>query len=262
MSRRRKNTSLPTKITQSNISPSVTQNTQKSSLEGDITSISTIEDVTQEVPILTKSKFGNGMTFTQISHLLPLSIFPKVISHAIHEIDNYLDEIKKISEQINIGINLQDAENIVKYIESLIRLKELILKFVSWGSVISNIVNYFIEEHHSTLSEELDDFLPNLCGYLETTNDGCDTFLTFCPKEPVLGISLAPDQKQISETKAMIAKLLFRLKEVQTDNEIAGKDSGFAEQNAYTRMMENSHQNVPAEVFLDWLSELEQGKDV
>jgi hypothetical protein len=144
MNRRRKNTSLATKTTQSNVSHSVTQKTQQSSLEGDITSISTIEDVTQEVPILTKSEFGNGMTFTQISHLLPLNIFSKVISHAIHEIDNYLDEIKKISEQINIGINLQDAENIVKYIEFLIRLKELILKFVSWGSVASNIANYFI----------------------------------------------------------------------------------------------------------------------
>jgi hypothetical protein len=262
MSRRKRNTSLATKTIQSNLSTSATHNIQKSSLEGDITSIYSIEDVTQEVPILTKSKFGNGMTFTQISHLLPLNIFSKVISHAIHEIDNYLDEIKKISEQINIGINLQDAENIVKYIESLIRLKELILKFVSWGSVISNIVNYFIEEHHSTLSEELDNFLPNLCGYLETTNDACDTFLTFCPKEPVLGISLAPDQKQISETKAMIAKTISRLQEIQDDNKIAEEDWGLAEQNAYTRMMETRHQNIPGEVFLDWLSELEQGKDV
>ena len=191
-----------------------------------------------------------------------MNIFSKVISHAIHEIDNYLDEIKKISEQINIGINLQDAENIVTYIEFLIRLKELILKFVSWGSVASNIANYFIEEHHSTLSEELDNFLPNLCGYLEIINDACDTFLTFCPKEPVLGISLAPDQKQISETKAMIAKTISRLQEIQDDNKIAEEDWGLAEQNAYTRMMETRHQNIPGEVFLDWLSELEQGKDV
>jgi hypothetical protein len=238
MSRRKRNTSLATKTTQLNVSPSVTQKTQQSSLESDITSISTIEDVTQEVPILTKSKFGNGMTFTQISHLLPLNIFSKVISHAIHEIDNYLDEIKKISEQINIGINLQDAENIVKYIESLIRLKELILKFVSWGSVASNIANYFIEEHHSTLSEELDDFFPKLCGYLEIINDACDTFLTFCPKEAVLGISLAPDQKQISETKAMIAKTISRLQELQDDNKVANKDLEFTSQNAYARMLE------------------------
>lgn len=238
MSRRKRNTSLVTKTIQPNLSTSATQSIPKSSLEGNITSIYSTEDVTQEVPILTKSKFGNGMTFTQISHLLPLNIFSKVISHAIHEIDNYSDEIKKISEQINIGINLQGAENIVKYIESLIRLKELILKFVSWGSVISNIVNYFIEEHHSTLSEELDNFLPNLCGYLETTNDTCDTFLTFCPKEPVLGISLAPDQKQISETKAMIAKTISRLQEIQNGNKVAHKDLEFTSQNTYAQILE------------------------
>ena len=262
MSRRKRNTSLATKTIQSNPSISATRNTQKSSLKVDNTSISTIEDVTQEIPILTKSKVGDGFTFTQVSHLLPLTIFTKVIIHAVHEIGNYSDEIKKISEQINIGINTQDAENIVKYIESLVRLKELILKFVSWGSVIANIANYFIEEHHSTLSEEIDDFLPNLCGCLLSTNDACDTFLIFCPKEPVLGISLGPDQKQISETKAMIAKTISRLQEIQDDNKIAEEDWGLAEQNAYTRMMETRHQNIPGEVLLDWLSELEQGKDV
>jgi hypothetical protein len=238
MSRRRKNTSLATKTIQSNFTPSVTQNTQKSSLKVDNTSISTLGDVTQEVPILTKSKVGGGLTFTQISHLLPLTIFTTVIIHAVHEIDNYSDEIKKISEQINIGINLQDAENIVKYIESLIRLKELILKFVSWGSVASNIANYFIEEHHSTLSEELDDFFPNICGYLEIINDTCDTFLTFCSKEPVLGISLAPDQKQISETKAMIAKAISQLQEIQNGNKVAHKDLEFTSQNAYAQILE------------------------
>lgn len=262
MNRRRKNTSLATKTTQSNVSRSVTQKTQKSSLERDITSISSIEDVNQEVPILTKSKFGNGMTFTQVSHLLPFSIFTKVIIYAMHEIEHYLDEINSISDQINIGINTQDAETIIKYIELLIRLKQLILKFVSWVSVISNITYYFLEEYNNNLLEEIDGLIPKLCHYLVDMNKACDTFLTFVPQESVLGISLAPDQKQISDTKAMIAKLLLRLKEVQTDNKTAEEDWGLAEQNAYTRMMETRHQNIPGEVFLDWLSELEQGKDV
>ena len=261
MNRRRKNTSLATKTTQSNVSPSVTQKTQQSSLESDITSISSIEDVTQEVPILTKSKFGNGMTFTQISHLLPLNIFSKVISHAMHEIEHYLDEINSILDQINIGINTQDAETIIKYIELLIGLKELILKFVSWVSVTSNITYYFLEEYNNNRLEEID-VIPKLCQYLVEMNKACDKFLTFVPQESVLGISLTPDQKQISDTKAMIAKLLFRLKEVQTDNKTAEEHWGLAEQNAYTRMMETRHQNIPGEVFLDWLSELEQGKDV
>lgn len=46
------------------------------------------------------------------------------------------------------------------------------------------------------------------------------------------------------------------------DSDETGENWGLAEQNAYARMNETSHQNIPGEVFLDWFSELEQGKDV
>ena len=39
-------------------------------------------------------------------------------------------------------------------------------------------------------------------------------------------------------------------------------DWGTVEQNAYERMQENRTDNIPAEQFLHWLSELEQGKNV
>ena len=90
----------------------------------------------------------------------------------------------------------------------------------------------------SAVSEEIDDFLPNLCGYLLSTNDACDTFLIFCPKEPVLGISLAPDQKQTSETKAMIAETISRLQEIRNDDKITHTDLEFTSQNAYLQMLE------------------------
>jgi hypothetical protein len=63
-----------------------------------------------------------------------------------------------------------------------------------------------------------------------------------------------------------LLNLLFKDKQKEQtlteDLDETEKDWGLAEQNAYVRMNESSHQNIPAETFLDWVSELEQGKDV
>ena len=63
-----------------------------------------------------------------------------------------------------------------------------------------------------------------------------------------------------------LLNLLFKDKQQEqtlTENsDETEEDWGLAEQNAYARMNETSHHNIPREVFLDWLSELEQGKDV
>jgi hypothetical protein len=62
-----------------------------------------------------------------------------------------------------------------------------------------------------------------------------------------------------------LLNLLFKDKqheEILTENSNeTEEDWGFAEQNAYVQMNESSHQNIPGEVFLDWLSELEQGEN-
>lgn len=63
-----------------------------------------------------------------------------------------------------------------------------------------------------------------------------------------------------------ILNLLFKEKQHEQtfieDSDETEEDWELAEQNAYVRMNETSHQNIPAEAFLDWVSELEQGKDV
>lgn len=63
-----------------------------------------------------------------------------------------------------------------------------------------------------------------------------------------------------------LLNLLFKDKQKEqtlTENsDETEEDWGLAEYNAYVRMRETSHQNISGEVFLDWLSELEQGKDV
>jgi hypothetical protein len=62
-----------------------------------------------------------------------------------------------------------------------------------------------------------------------------------------------------------LLNLLFKDKQKEQtlieDSDETEEDWGLAEQNAYIRMNETSHQNIPGEVFLDWLSELEKEKN-
>ena len=64
---------------------------------------------------------------------------------------------------------------------------------------------------------------------------------------------------------ATLLKLLFKDKQKEQtltqESDETEEDWGLAEQNAYVRMNETSHQNIPGEIFLDWLSELEQGEN-
>lgn len=77
-----------------------------------------------------------------------------------------------------------------------------------------------------------------------------------------LGTPLAPDQKQVSETKAVISDVLSRIDRIKQENEEAKQDWGPVEEKAYERLLEGSTKNVSAQEFLNWLSELEQGHDV
>ena len=72
------------------------------------------------------------------------------------------------------------------------------------------------------------------------------------------------------EKLTTLLNLLFKdelqeknLTEIITENSDKSEDDwGLAERNAYARMNETSHQNIPADTFLEWVSKLEQGKDV
>lgn len=200
---------------------------------------------------------NSGLSFTKISNFLPVFVFTTILHHAVNETAKYLEDIKIISAQISKGINSQDAQSIIDYINLLISLKELVLKGVSWASVTVNIVYCELENENTP-----EEFIPDVAGYLSTMNKMLDSLLTSVPQEPVLGITLAPDQKQFSETKAMISKVESRLEEIRRENREAQEDWGLAEQNAYERMLEGSYQSVPVEDFLDWLSELKRGEDV
>lgn len=208
----------------------------------------------------TKQNSSSNLSFIHVSRLVPVLVFAEVVRHAINQISTYHDGIIDLSDKISVGINPRDAQGIIDYINLLINLKELILKLVSWAAVTASII--YCELENDNAPGELIPHIPNILDYLAVTSKAMDSLLTMVPQEPVLGITLTPDQKQFSETKSMISKVTFRLEEIQRENREAEEDWGLVEQNAYERMLEGSDQNVPVEEFLDWLSELKQGKDV
>jgi hypothetical protein len=85
------------------------------------------------------------------------------------------------------------------------------------------------------------------------------------PVAPEIKIAFEQASPETLEKLTTLLNLLFKDKQHEqtlTENsDETEEDWGLIEQNVYARMNENSHQNIPGEVFLDWLSELEQGKN-
>jgi len=62
--------------------------------------------------------------------------------------------------------------------------------------------------------------------------------------KPNLGITLAPDQKQVSETKPVISDVLSRIEKIKQESEEAKQNWGSVEQNAYDRLLEGSTKHL------------------
>jgi hypothetical protein len=86
------------------------------------------------------------------------------------------------------------------------------------------------------------------------------------PVDPEIKTAFEQATSETLQKLTTLLNLLFKdnqKEQTLTENsDETEEDWGLAEQNAYVRMNETSHQNISGEVFLDWLSELEQGKDV
>jgi len=85
------------------------------------------------------------------------------------------------------------------------------------------------------------------------------------PVDPEIKTAFEQATSETLQKLTTLLNLLFKdnqKEQTLTENsDETEEDWGLAEQNAYVRMNETSHQNIPGEVFLDWLSELEQGEN-
>lgn len=85
------------------------------------------------------------------------------------------------------------------------------------------------------------------------------------PVDPEIKTAFEQATPETLQKLTTLLNLLFKDQQKEQtltqDSDETEEDWGLAEQNAYVRMNETSHQNIPGEVFLDGLSELEQGKN-
>lgn len=209
------------------------------------------------VPSLEQS--ANDVTFSAAMLHLQVATLEEVITEGAKQIEHYVSQINELTSQIGQQISINNSTNIIEYINLLIYIKELVARLFSWMSVITSIAHYFV----LTFNEQLpDNLILGIEECLTNISHAFDAALTNVPSGSILGITLAPDQKQVSETKAIISDVFSRLDKIKQENEETSQDWGAVEQNAYERVLEGSNKNVSGEEFLRWLSELEQGNDV
>lgn len=183
-----------------------------------------------------------------------------LLSEAWDRVRDLSQKIKNLIEQINTGDHsFNEPKEIANYIELTIELKNAVMRLLSWVSVIVDLTREQISSPREYLFTEIVDLiqeaLPDVEGIL-------DSVLTLLPEEPMFGIVLTPDQKQISSTRATISDVLSKIEQIKEENKEAEKDWGAVEQNAYKRLLEGSHDKVSGEEFLNWLSEFEQGNEL
>jgi hypothetical protein len=212
------------------------------------------------VTALTSSEQGStNFTFTAAELHLELVTLHEIIAEGIKQIEYHSSQINEITPNLNPRVSSNSSEEIIEYINLVIRVKGIVAENISWLSVIASAAHYLILNFNEYLP---DDLINDIKQGLSTMVGVFDAALTSMPSGSTLGISLAPDQKQVSETKSLISDVFSRIEKIKQENEEASQEWGAVEQNAYERILEGSNRNVSGEEFLSWLSELEQGNDV
>lgn len=216
--------------------------------------------VTAVPPVMPTSEYGSqNITFTAAMLHLQVAVLEEIITEGGKQIEQYISQINDFAPIIQQQVSLSDGAKLVEYIKLLIQAKGLVAGLLSWMSVLASICHYFVVNFEEHLTNDVINDIEN---FLTMIGNAFDAALTSIPTSSILGISLAPDQKQVSETKALIADILTIIEKIKQENEEANQDWGAVEQNAYERILEGSNKNVSGEEFLSWLSELEQGNDV
>lgn len=201
-----------------------------------------------------------GFTFEWAILHLQIAALTEVINEGGIQIENLASQLGEINSKVETEhpVLLTNSKEITERINLVIESKAKVAGILSWVSVIANIAHHVIV----SFGEQLPELLPAIETSLSTFVSVLDTALNSIPSQPILGITLAPDQKQVSETKAVISDVFSKIDRIKQENKEAKQDWGPVEKKAHERLLEGSTKNVSAQEFLNWLSELEQGHDV
>lgn len=216
-------------------------------------------DATEQVIIEQEHKLPQDITFTHAMQDIQISIAQQLTKEAFTKLNKCTEELLELGIQQLETISSYSSENIIEYVEKQIAAKVKLAEILSWGGFIANISNHLVTSLDVTSP---DDFLDLLAKGLEHLIEMFDNALNSIPNISILGITLSPDQKQVSETKSLISGTLAKIDKIKQEIAEGYEDWGAAEQSAYERLTDDSTDFVSGAEVMDWIEQLKTGADV
>jgi len=213
----------------------------------------------EQVAVKKENKLSQNIGFADTMQGVQLAIASELINEASSKLNGYTTEIQElVLPNSEIGFT-SSSHKIIESIEKLITIKSNVMAILSWGATIANIANHVVNTFDVRLP---DDFLDLLAKGLEHLIEMFDNALNSIPNISILGITLSPDQKQVSETKSLISGTLAKIDKIKQDIAEGYEDWGAAEQSAYERLTDDSTDFVSGAEVMDWIEQLKTGADV
>jgi hypothetical protein len=216
-------------------------------------------DAIEQVIVKQENKLLQNIGFAETMQGIQFSIASELINEASSKFVSYTSEIQElVLPNPEIGFK-SSSYQIIESIEKVIALKSKVMGILSWGATIANIANHVVITFDVRLPDEL---LHTISQTLEQLIEMFDAALSNIPSISILGITLSPDQKQISETKSLISGTLAKIDKIKQEIAEGYEDWGAAEQSASERIMDDNTDFVSGEEILGWIERLEAGEDV
>jgi hypothetical protein len=213
----------------------------------------------EQVVVKQENKLSQNIGFADTMQNIQLAIASELIEEASSKLNSYTLEIQElILPNSEVGFT-SSSHKIIESIEKVIALKSKVMAILSWGATAANIANHLVNTFDVSLSDEL---LVSISLTLEHLIEMFDNALNSIPNISILGITLSPDQKQVSETKSLISGTLAKIDKIKQEIAEGYEDWGAAEQSAYERLTDDNTDFVSGEELLNWIERLEAGEDV
>ncbi len=213
----------------------------------------------EQVAVKQENKLSQNIGFAETMQGMQLAIASELINEASLKLNGYTLEIQElVLPNSEIGFT-SSSHKIIESIEKLITIKSKVIAILSWGATIANIANHVVNTFDIRLPDEL---LDTISYALEHLIEMFDAALNDIPNISILGITLSPDQKQVSETKSLISRTLAKIDKIKQEIAEGYEDWGAAEQSASERLMDDNTDFVSGEEILDLIERLEAGEDV
>jgi hypothetical protein len=212
----------------------------------------------EQVAVKQENKPQN-IGFTETMQGIQLSILSELINEGSSKLNGYTLEIQELVLPNSEISFTSSSYKIIESIEKVIALKSKVMAILSWGATVANIANHLVNTFDVSLSDEL---LVSISLTLEHLIEIFDNALNSIPNISILGITLSPDQKQVSETKSLISGTLAKIDKIKQEIAEGYEDWGAAEQSAYERLTDDNTDFVSGEEVMDWIEQLKAGADV